>query len=121
MVDLVNISVGAAGGYALLGYAVVFFALVLLMAVVYAMVGIMNRGKRKAAPAGAEIAPPDRSAPVVEPPTLTSPATGTAGAVNIYVPYPGTAAMRMAIVADTMQAPLNELRFIAIRELKEDE
>ena len=36
------------------------------------------------------------------------------------LPYgtdPRTAAMLMAIVADELQAPLNELRFISIREI----
>jgi hypothetical protein len=43
-------------------------------------------------------------------------ARGSAGAVNITTVPPKTAAMLMAIVADEMKAPLNELRFISIKE-----
>ena len=46
MIDLVNISVGNAAGYALLGYLVVFFGLVLLMCVILAMGKIMSRRPR---------------------------------------------------------------------------
>ena len=109
--DLVNISIPAAFGYAVLGYAVVFFGLVLLMIVMMVMGKIMHKEAPKAAPAPAAAAP----APVKEAPT----APGTAGEVKLYDTDPKDAAMIMAIVADTMKKPLNELRFISIREVKE--
>lgn len=43
-------------------------------------------------------------------------ARGSAGSINITTVPPKTAAMLMAIVADEMKAPLNELRFISIKE-----
>lgn len=43
-------------------------------------------------------------------------AKGSVGAINITTVPPKTAAMIMAIVADEMKAPLNELRFISIKE-----
>lgn len=43
-------------------------------------------------------------------------AKGSSGAVNITTVPPKTAAMLMAIVADELKAPLNELRFISIKE-----
>ena len=49
-------------------------------------------------------------------------APGTAGDFKLYNTDPRDAAMVMAIVADELQKPLNELRFISIREItpKED-
>ena len=117
MIDLVNISVGNAAGYALLGYLVVFFGLVLLMCVILVMGKIM--GRKKAVPAPAAAAP---AAAVPAPaPVKAEPAPGTAGELKLYDTDPRDAAMCMAIVADTLGKPLNELRFISIREVKEDE
>lgn len=45
-------------------------------------------------------------------------APGSAGEVKLYDTDPRDAAMIMAIVADELQKPLNELRFISIREVK---
>ena len=103
-----HLGIGEAGGYALLGYAVVFLGLVLLMLVV-TIIGkilIAKDAKKKAA------AP----APVV--PAAAPAAPGTAGQLKLYDVEPKTAAMLMAIVADKMGKPLNELRFISIKEVK---
>ena len=43
-------------------------------------------------------------------------APGSAGQVKLHGVEPKTAAMLMAIVADKMNKPLNELRFISIKE-----
>ena len=114
MTDLVNISIGAAGGYALLGYAVVFFGLVLLMGVIYMMGAVMRSRTQKAAPAS-------ETAPAPAPAASPVKAPGTAGELKLYDTDPRTAAMIMAIVADSLGKPLNELRFISIKEVKEDE
>ena len=45
-----------------------------------------------------------------------TPAKGSCGNINITNVPPKTAAMLMAIVADEMKAPLNELRFISIKQ-----
>jgi hypothetical protein len=45
-------------------------------------------------------------------------APGSAGGVKLYDTDPKTAAMVMAIVADKLQKPLNELRFVSIKEVK---
>ena len=45
-------------------------------------------------------------------------APGPAGQLKLYDTPPKTAAMIMAIVADKMGKPLNELRFISIKEVK---
>ena len=103
--------IGAAAVYALLGYAVVFFGLILLMIVVIAMGKIFSA--KKEVPAAAPAAP--AAAPAVEAPA----APGTAGQLKTYDVPAKTCAMLMAIVADKMGKPLNELRFISIKEVKE--
>ena len=45
-------------------------------------------------------------------------APGSAGELKLHDVEPKTAAMLMAIVADKMGKPLNELRFISIKEVK---
>ena len=111
--DLVNISIPAAAGYAVLGYAVVFFGLVLLMIVMMVMGKIMHKEKPAAAPIQEGPAAP-APAPVKSGPV----APGTAGEFKLYDTDPRDAAMAMAIIADTLHKPLNELRFISIREVK---
>ena len=121
--DLVNISIANAGIVAVLGYAVVFFGLILLMLVVMAMgkIFMAKDAKAKEAPAVAAAAP--AAAPAVELPGAADPtsdaAPGTAGHLKLYDTPPKTAAMIMAIVANQMGKPLNELRFISIKEVKD--
>ena len=114
---LENLSIGDAGVVALLGYAVVFFGLILLMGVITIMGKIFTAKVNKlpkAAPAAAPAAAPV-AAPVEVQPQL---APGTAGQLKLHDVSPKTAAMIMAIVADKMGKPLNELRFISIKEVK---
>ena len=108
-----KMDIGEAGLYALLGYAVVFFGIVLLMIVVMIMGKIFvaaENKKKAAAPAPAPVAEP--VAPVIPE------APGTAGELKLHDVEPKTAAMLMAIVADKLGKPLNELRFISIKEEK---
>ncbi len=56
------------------------------------------------------------SAPQEEKPQPTAP--GAAGGLKLYDTPPKTAAMLMAIVADKVGKPVNELRFISIKEVK---
>jgi len=110
---LTNITLGDAGITAALGYAVVFFGLILLMIVV-SLFGkaFVAAEKKRTAATPAPIAAP---APVAE----AKPAPGSAGGVKLYNVEPRTAAMLMAIVADKMGKPINELRFISIKEVDE--
>jgi hypothetical protein len=115
MIDLVNISIPNAALTALLGYLVVFLGLLLLMVVVMIQGKIMAAKKTAepvAAPAPVETAPVKREGPK---------ATGSAGELKLYDTDPKDAAMIMAIVADAAGKPLNELRFLSIREIKEEE
>ena len=106
-----NIGILDAGIVALLGYAVVFFGLILLQIVVMAMgkAFMAKDAKAKAAAAAAPVAAPAADAPT---------APGSAGKLKLHDVEPKTAAMIMAIVADKMGKPINELRFISIKEVK---
>jgi len=115
--DLVNLGVGPAAVMALLGYAVVFFGIVLLMIVVMIMGKIfVAQAAKKAAKQEPVAQPAPVAAPVVPVEAPTAP--GTAGQLKTYDVPPKTCAMLMAIVADKMGKPLNELRFISIKEVK---
>ena len=97
---------------AILGYAVVFIGLTLLMTVIV-LVGKAFTTK-KAAPAAEQAAAPAAAAPAA--PKKLAP--GSAGDVKLYDTDPRDAAMIMAIVANKLGKPLNELRFRSIKEVK---
>lgn len=111
-----KLGIGEAGIAAVLGYAVVFFGLILLMCVVMIM-GKAMAGSRERAPEPA--AKTAASAPAPAPAAPSSPpAPGSAGEVKLFDVPDKEAAMIMAIVADKMGKPLNELRFKSIKEVK---
>ena len=117
--NLVNIGIGDAAVVALLGYAVVFFGLILLMCVIICMGKVFTAKDKKAAAKVAAAKEVLASVPVAAPAAVESPAApGSAGQLKLHDVEPKTAAMIMAIVADTMGKPLNELRFISIKEVK---
>lgn len=95
---------------AVLGYGVVFVGLILLMAVILLMGKMMSSKTPAKAPTVAPAAP----APKADMPT----APGSAGEVKLFDVPDKEAAMVMAIVADKMGKPLNELRFKSIKEVK---
>ena len=107
---LQNLGFGDAGIIALLGYAVVFLGLILLMVVV------MILGKSFSLAEAKKAANAPAPAPVPEAPKPTAP--GTAGQLKLHDVDPKTAAMLMAITANKMGKPINELRFISIKEVK---
>lgn len=110
-----DITIGNAAVYALLGYGVVFFGLILLMLVVMAIGSYFAaKDKKMAAVAAAAAAATAPTAPAA--PKAVAP--GSAGELKLHDVEPRTAAMLMAIVANKMGKPLNELRFISIKEVK---
>lgn len=109
---MVNVPIGTAALIVVLGMAVVFFGLILLMFVTKIAGAIINR-KNTAAPAAALAAA--SAAPAVP----NAPAPGSAGKIALHDVPDKTAAMLMAIVADRTGKPLNQLRFISIREVKD--
>ena len=118
--NLVNIGVMDAAIVAVLGYAVVFFGLILLMGVIIIMGKAFMAKDKKAAAKAAAAKETLAAVPVAAPAAPAAPvlAPGTAGQLKLHDVEPKTAAMIMAIVADKMGKPLNELRFISIKEVK---
>ncbi len=101
---------------AVLGYVVVFIGLALLMVVIIIAGKVMSRkAPAKTAEAVKPAAAPAAPAVPAAPKKL---APGSAGEVKIYDTDPRDAAMIMAIVADKLGKPLNELRFVSIKEVK---
>ena len=100
-----DVSIGTAALIVVLGMAVVFFGLILLMYVTKIAGAIISR-KKSAEPAAA-------------PAAKNVPAPGSAGKIALHDVPDKTAAMLMAIVASKTGKPLNQLRFISIREIKD--
>lgn len=111
--DLVNISISTAASVAIQGYIVVFTGLILLMAVITVLGRIMIAKEKRV-----QTEQTVTTEPVVE---ENKKAPGSAGELKLYDTDPRAAAMCMAIVANKLGKPLNELRFISIREVKQDE
>lgn len=103
-------------GVVVLGMATVFAVLILLWILIVAeskIVAAMENKKKAAEPAPA--------APAAAPAAPAAPAKlakGSCGPVMLHDVPDRTAAMIMAIVADELKTPLNELRFISIKEVK---
>ena len=97
---------------ALVGFVLVLVVLALLMGFIYLLSYIVRKGEKlgkksvlttETGTASAELAP------------------GSSGDIKLNNVDDRTAAMVMAIVADELQTPLNELRFISIKEVSEEE
>ncbi len=97
---------------ALVGMMVVFTVLVVLMCAIKIMAFVFSKINKKqpAANAGNNAAAPAKDAP---------PAPGSCGDLTLKNVSDSDAAMIMAIVADKLQTPLNELRFISIKKVEE--
>ena len=100
-----DMGLGDAGVTALLGYVVVFFGLVLLMGVI-AVFGKIMKAEKKPAPAAVATPAAPAHAPVA-----------TCEGCTLENVDEKTAALIMAIVADETSIPLNQLRFISIKEM----
>lgn len=115
-----EISIGEAAVTAVFGYCVVFFGLIILMCVLYGTGAYFKSKDEKAnaakkAAAAAEA--PAKTAPAAPAPEKPK-APGSAGHIKLHYVPDKDAAMIMAIVADKMQKPINELHFISIKEVK---
>ena len=106
---LTSVSLPDQGILALIGWGVVFAGLILLMIVVILLGKFFT--KKKAAKVEPVVVEEVEEAPVALAP-------GSAGQLKLYDTPPKTAAMLMAIVADKMGKPINELRFISIKEVE---
>ena len=82
---------------------------VLALVVIIAVIRKAVSNKKCATVAVEEISTPTAEIPA---------APGSAGLLKLHDVEPKTAAMLMAVVADKLGKPLNELRFISIKEVK---
>ncbi len=110
--------------YSVLGIAIVFCVLAILIVFIKLLTFVLAPRKPKAekvevtaaAEANADGAAEAESAEAEEVSVPLAP--GTAGDLKLYDTDPRDAAMVMAIIADELGKPLNELRFISIKEVK---
>lgn len=113
-----KLEIGDAALTAVFGYSVVFFGLVLLMCVLYITGAVFKSKEAKAKAALENVKKEVEANPLTVTPVEAPTAPGSAGHVKLHGVPDKEAAMIMAIVADKMQTPLNELRFISIKEVK---
>lgn len=92
---------------ALVGMLVVFAVLIILMCAIKIMAAVFAKADNNPAEATANAAPVS-GAPV-------APAPGSCGGLTLTNVSDRDAAMIMAIVADELKTPLNELRFTSIK------
>lgn len=107
-----SVGIGTAAIIVVLGMAVVFFGLILLMLVTKISGKIMSAQEQKKTAAAPAAAASSKPAPA-------KPAPGTAGELKLHDVSPRVAAQLMAIVAYKTGKPINELRFRSIREIKD--
>ncbi|MCC8190856.1 MAG: OadG family protein [Planctomycetes bacterium] len=116
--NLDYLSLPAAFGTSILGFSIVFFVLIMLMAVIVILRNVLAQldSSRAGAVAAAPAAAAAPAVPAI--PANMVPATGSVGEIKLHDVDDTSAALIMAIVADELKAPLNELRFLSIREKK---
>lgn len=107
MNDYVNPSIADALLIALIGFVTVFIVLIVLMGIIVLISKIFGEKKPVTAPAAAASVP---DAVPEEKDAYTG--------VQLHNVDDKTAAVLMAIVADKLDKPLDNLRFISIKEVK---
>lgn len=112
------ISIADSFGVSILGFAIVFVVLIVLMFVIKILRGIVEQMSASTAAAPVAAVPAAAGAPAPAVAANMVPAKGSLGEIKLFDVDDKTAAMIMAIVANDMEAPLNELRFLSIREKK---
>ena len=110
-VKTMNFTISEGLLYALIGFFLVILVLLVLMGFIYLLSYIVRKLEKKGKKEESTVAPD--AAPALAP--------GSSGSIKLYNVDDRTAAMVMAIVADELQTPLNELRFISIKEVVEEE
>jgi len=114
--EMTDVTIPTALGLSVIGLCVVFIVLIILMAVIKLQSAVIS-GVKKRSDAKQNVSA-DASVPVIEaaPQPL---AAGSCGEVSLHTVPDRTAAVLMAVTADKLGVPLNELRFISIREVQE--
>ena len=106
LVDVKKFTISEGLLYALVGFCLVIVVLFFLMLVIKALSAVVTKLGKKQAKA---VEPVAESAPALAP--------GRSGEIKLFDVPDKEAAMLMAIVADKMQTPLNELRFKSIKKI----
>lgn len=96
-----------------LGMIIVFIVLYVLMATIALIRNLTGKFNSKQDDS-------NRKTTVSTAPKQLLPAPGSCGSIQLFDVPDRTAAMVMAIVADNLKVPLNELRFISIKEIDEE-
>lgn len=112
------ISISDALIMSLIGMLIVFVVLIVLMAVIKLLTALVEPKKKSALPSAGPVQPlVSRVSAQASAAIGKVPAIGSLGECALHSVDDKTAALLMAIVADDLKAPLNELRFISIREI----
>lgn len=112
--QITSMTIGDSLVISLLGIAIVFAVLIVLSLVIRLISAVVNAVTKKPAAVPADSPAPAAAAV----PAGMVPAPGSLGEVKLHSVDDKTAAMLMAIVADGMDTPLNELRFLSIKEIE---
>lgn len=121
--EVKDVNFGEGALLSLIGFALVMLVLIVLMCFIYLMAYIFKKTEGKDLSfktlwqkiTKKEVPQAETAAPKVTEAT----APGTGGEFKLHGVPPEIAAMAMAIVADELKTPVNELRFISIKEIKE--
>jgi Na+-transporting methylmalonyl-CoA/oxaloacetate decarboxylase gamma subunit len=118
LIKNIDVSIGEAFGLSGVSILIVIAVLSLIMGLIYLMTFSLKQldkfeAKRKAKKAVA------KEEEISE--DLKELAKGSAGDVNLFDVPDREAAMIMAIVADKTERPLNEIRFISIKDVTEEQ
>lgn len=118
LLAITSLSMGDALLISVVGMCIVFAVLIILSLVIRLISAVVRATEKKPAPAEAASAAavPAAAAPAV--PAGMVPAPGSLGELKLHTVDDKTAALIMAIVADGMGVPLNEIRFKSIKEIE---
>ena len=107
-----NLSIPEALVLSVIGMLVVFIVLIILIIVIKPLTMIRSKDESDN---NETVKAPKETHIEIGPEMI--PAPGSAGEIDLHSVDDRTAALLMAIVADEIKAPLNELRFISIKEV----
>ena len=104
----------------LVGFSIVFIALIMLIAVIK-VITVFGEKKKKQTDVKLDSGQQENITPVSGYVPGIVPAAGSPGELDLYDTDEYTAALIMAIAADNLKVPLNTLRFKSIRQIEIEE
>jgi len=114
-----SMTIGQGFQMAGLGMCVVFLALISIIIIIKLLSAVVAAMSKKSNTPVMSATAPTPTSPVI--PAGFVPAPGSVGELALYDTDEKDAALIMAIVANELNAPLNELRFISIRAKQPEE